>query len=29
MRDWFRRHLVEGSSKKAENKSEAAMAAVR
>jgi dipeptidyl aminopeptidase/acylaminoacyl peptidase len=29
MRDWFHRHLVEGSPKKAEAKSEAAMAAVR
>ncbi|HEX5031380.1 MAG TPA: S9 family peptidase [Candidatus Eisenbacteria bacterium] len=29
MRDWFHRHLVDGSPKKAEPKSEAAMAAVR
>ena len=29
MRDWFHRHLVDGSSKKTEAKSEAAMAAVR
>jgi len=29
MRDWFHRHLVDGSPRKAEAKSEAAMAAVR